>query len=481
MATLAERIQSVSNLDARQAQHLRALCSSWQLIADLSFSDLLLYVRVAGEDVFQVCAQLRPFTSQTLYPQDMVGTRVTQPEQPIVERAFREGRIWAQQEPVLVDGVPIRMDAVPVRSDGRVVAVVTKEGSPATSRRPGRLEQAYLDAAEEVSAMVAEGTFPARDMPAGEWPRVGDGLLRVDGTGAVVWASPNALSSLRRLGIAQNVLGRKLDELGLGQTAVPHALDSGRFLDDELVRGNNHAALRVVPLVTGGRVQGALVIAKDVSEIRQKERMLSVKDATIREIHHRVKNNLQTIASLLRLQGRRLHSPEAKAAIDESVLRISSIALVHETLSEDPSDVAEFAEVARRIARMVSEGLVLPEADISFDVSGSTGAVRADLATPLAVTLTELLQNAVEHAFAGRSSGNVAIGLERNDSELRLVVHDDGVGMKHDPAAGSRLGLQIVRSLIDELGGDFRIESNRGTKVEVRVPAGPVLERGDPV
>ena len=470
MATLAERIQSVSDLSPREAQHLRALCSSWQLIADLSFSDLLLYVPVSGEDAFQVCAQLRPFTSQTLYPQDMVATRVTQPEQPIVERAFREGRIWAQQEPVLVDGVPIRMDAVPVRCDGRVIGVVTKEGSPATSRRPGRLEQAYLDAAEEVSSMVAEGTFPASDMPAGEWPRVGDGLFKVDKEGAVVWASPNAVSSLRRLGVAQNVLGRRLDELGLGQTAIPHALGSGRFLDDELVRGHNHVALRVVPLIRGSGVEGALIIAKDVSEIRQKERMLSVKDATIREIHHRVKNNLQTIASLLRLQGRRLHSSEAKAAIEESVLRISAIALVHETLSEDPSDVTEFAEVARRITSMVGEGLVLPEADIRFDVSGATGTLRADLATPLAVTLTELLQNAVEHAFTGRPSGRVSVRLERNRSELRLVVQDDGVGMTHDVTEGSRLGLQIVRSLVVELGGQFVIESNRGTKVEVRVP-----------
>lgn len=470
MTTLAERIQSVSDLSPREAQHLRALCSSWQLLADLSFSDLLLYVPVSGDDAFQVCAQLRPFTSQTLYSQDMVGTRVSQPEQPIVERAYREGRIWAQQEPVLVDGVPIRMDALPVRCDGRVVAVVTKEGSPATSRRPGRLEQAYLDAAEEVSSMVAEGYFPAPEMPTGEWPRVGDGLFRVDHGGVVVWASPNALSSLRRLGVAQNVLGRRLDELGLGQTAIPHALHTARLLDDELVRGNNHVTLRVVPLIKEASVGGALVLAKDVSEVRQKERMLSVKDATIREIHHRVKNNLQTIASLLRLQGRRLNSSEAKAAIDESVLRISSIALVHETLSEDPSDVAEFAEVARRIARMVADGLVLPDADIAVEVTGTAGALDADLATPLAVTLTELLQNAVEHAFDGRECGHVLVKLERSEGELRLIVNDDGVGLREGATEGSRLGLQIVRSLVGELGGVFDIQSDGGTRVEIRVP-----------
>src|SRR5918998_2980526 len=172
MSTLVERIREVSDLSGREAEHLRMLCSSWQVLADLSFSDLLLYVPSRDVDEYEICAQLRPFTSQTLYPQDMVRTRVTQPEQPIVERAYREGRIWAQEDPVLVDGIPIRMDAVPVRFEGAVIAVVTKEGSPATSRRPGRLEQIYLDAAEHVSQMICDGVFPWADTPAGEWPRV---------------------------------------------------------------------------------------------------------------------------------------------------------------------------------------------------------------------------------------------------------------------------------------------------------------------
>ena len=470
MATLADRIRAVSGLDADQAQHLRALCSSWQVLADLSFSDLLLYVHVGGSpDEFHIAAQLRPFTSQTLYPHDMVGVRVTQPEQPIVERAFREGRIWAQADPVLVDGIPIRMDAVPVRYRGEVVGVITKEGSPATSRRPGRLEQVYLTAADQVSRMIASGDFPWPDTPAGEWPRVGDGLFVLDEIGRVGWASPNALSSLRRLGVKQNALGRWLDELGLGETPVHSAIESRRLKDGELVRGDTHVFIRVLPLTDADRTVGALALAKDVTEVRAKERLLVVKDTTIREIHHRVKNNLQTIASLLRLQARRLSSEEARAALTESVLRVGSIALVHETLSEEPGDVTEFGEVARRIARMVGEGLVLPERCVRIDVSGAAGPLGAELATPLAVVLTELLQNAVEHAFPAGSEGTVTVELGRNDGEVHMVVRDDGTGL--DPAAlsGSRLGLQIVRSLVDELGGTFVIGTNGGTKAEVRV------------
>jgi two-component system, sensor histidine kinase PdtaS len=241
MVTLADRIRRASELDAEQAEHLRRLCSTWQVLADLSFSDLFLFVPVPsdngwGMDTFEIFAQLRPFTSQTLYSQDMVGTRVTQPEQPMVERAFREGRIWAQDEPVLVDGLQIRMDAVPVRHNGEVIAVVTKEGSPGTWRRPGRLEEVYLEAAERVSAMVCSGVFPHPDIPTGDWPRVGDGLFVLDGQGMVTWASPNALSSLRRAGVKHNVLNRFLDDLGLGETPVSASLSSKRILDGELTR-----------------------------------------------------------------------------------------------------------------------------------------------------------------------------------------------------------------------------------------------------
>ena len=470
MATLADRILAVSQLTRPEAEHLRSLCQSWQLLADLSFSDLLLYVQGATEESFEICAQLRPFTSQTLYPQDMVGTHVTQPEQPIVERAFREGRIWAQDDPVLVDGVPIRMDAVPVRRDGRVIAVVTKEGSPATSRRPGRLERVYLDAADHVSRMICDGRFPFPDTPSGEWPRVGDGLLVLDEEGRITWVSPNALSSLRRLGVAQNVLGRHLDTLGVGETPIKDALVTRRLLDGELARGDNFVRIRMVPLVEEDAAMGALVLARDVSELRQKDRVILVKDATIREIHHRVKNNLQTIASLLRLQARRVRSEEAKDALNESVRRIGSIALVHETLSVNPQDTAEFGEVARRIGQMVADGMVLPTQEIEVKVSGQAGPLGADLATPLAVTLAELLQNAIEHAFPDERSGTIKVELAREDETVVLVVWDDGIGISGHVLRGARLGLQIVRSLIEELGGSMTVGADVGTRVEIRVP-----------
>jgi two-component sensor histidine kinase/PAS domain-containing protein len=475
MATLADRIRLVSDLELGEAEHLRTLCSSWQVLADLSFSDLLLYVPRSrhdrsGTETFIICAQLRPFTSQTLYPQDMIGIEVTQPEQPIVERAYREGRIWTQDDPVLVDGLPIRLDAVPVRYENKVIAVITKEGSPSIWRRPGRLEEIYLQSSERVSMMIATGFFPFPDSPPGDWPRVGDGLFVLDEFGCVSWASPNALSALRRMGVKENVLGRRLEELGVGDTPVRESLSTRALLDGELEREGTNVRLRVFPLLDHGVVVGGLVLARDVTEIRQKERLLSVKDATIQEIHHRVKNNLQTIASLLRLQGRRMETLEAKTALQESELRIGSIALVHDTLSKEPSDVTEFSEVASRITRMMTEVLVDPGKRVDIEVHGQTGPVPAEVATPLAVILAELLHNAIEHAFPGRD-GTIDVELMHVDGEVQVVVRDDGIGVAEDALESSGLGLQIVRTLVDDINGRLIVNSESGSCFEVRVPA----------
>ena len=182
---------------------------------------------------------------------------------------------------------------------------------------------------------------------------------------------------------------------------------------------------------------------RDVSELRRRDRLLLSKDATIREIHHRVKNNLQTISSLLRLQGRRLSSPEAKAAIDESVRRIRTIALVHETLSREAGDDVAFVEIVRPLARMAEESLQSPDRPVRFRVAGRRRAsCRPPIATPLAVVLTELLQNAVDHAFpeGGRAGSRGRRCWPTTTTTLHVRVVDDGVGLPDGlrPRAGDR-------------------------------------------
>jgi two-component system, sensor histidine kinase PdtaS len=228
-----------------------------------------------------------------------------------------------------------------------------------------------------------------------------------------------------------------------------------------------------------------VVLLRDISELRRRDLLLLSKDQTIREIHHRVKNNLQTISSLLRLQGRRLGSEEARTAIEESVRRIRSIALVHEILSREAGDDVPFVEVARPIVSMVQD-MITSEHPIHFflDDEGDTGVLPANLATPLAVVLNELLQNSVDHAYPESVDlrdhpGRVQVTIERDGKSLTLRVTDDGVGLPEGfaPEAAGGLGLSIVRTLVtSDLGGEFSIVSGegegerRGAEVWLRIP-----------
>lgn len=231
--------------------------------------------------------------------------------------------------------------------------------------------------------------------------------------------------------------------------------------------------LRALPLIVGGSRIGALVLLRDVTELRHRERELLSKDATIREIHHRVKNNLQTVAALLRLQARRLRVPEGREALDEAVRRVGSIAIVHETLSHTPDELVDFDDIVDRVIAMAGE-VSAPEATVHPRRAGTFGVLPAIVATPLAMVLTELLQNAVQHGLPDRP-GAIEVSADRGTEHLLVTVSDDGAGLPDgfDLAASTSLGLQIVRTLVEsELGGQLRVSpaENGGTCAHVSVP-----------
>jgi two-component sensor histidine kinase len=215
------------------------------------------------------------------------------------------------------------------------------------------------------------------------------------------------------------------------------------------------------------------VLLRDVTDLRRRDRELVTKDATIREIHHRVKNNLQTVAALLRLQARRIESPEGREALEEAVRRVGTIAIVHETLSQAFDEFVDFDEVADRLRVMVAEvssrGAVVRSAR-----EGSFGTITAEVATPLAMVLTEALQNAVEHGF-GDGPGAITVTARRAPGRLLLTVDDDGAGLPvgFDLATSTSLGLSIVRTLVEsELAGRLEVGAGPvgGTRVEVELP-----------
>jgi two-component sensor histidine kinase len=222
---------------------------------------------------------------------------------------------------------------------------------------------------------------------------------------------------------------------------------------------NATLAMRVIPLVPDGVHTGAMVLIRDVTDLRHRERELLSREATIREIHHRVKNNLQTVAALLRMQARRTDSPVAADALREAERRIGSIAVVHELLSQALDERVDFDIVLDRLLLMVGDVAATDTTVVTGRV-GSVGDLEAETATALAMAMTELLQNAVEHGLGSVEAGEVIVSVAWSGRRLRLTVADDGVGLDpgFDLMAASSLGLQIVRTLVEtELDGTFSL------------------------
>ena len=376
----------------------------------------------------------------------------------------------------------MRSETIPVRHDGEVVAVLSRDANLAMPRVPSPLEIAYLGSASDLCQMVADGTFPPRAavvVGTNTSPRAGDGLIRLDAMGLVAYASPNALSAYHRMGLASDLVGLSLAHVTRGLVEDPFdAAEIAARIDTALAGrhslrmevGARGAAMlvRALPLRPRGDAAGALVLVRDVTDLRRRDQALLSKDATIREIHHRVKNNLQTVAALLRLQARRTAIPEARRALQESVRRVNSIALVHETLSASVAERVDLDELVDKVLPAIGDGATA-EVRAKVRREGSFGTLSAALATPLVLVLTELVHNALAHAFDPGMTGEVVVTARRSAGTLDVVVADDGNGLPpgFDVDASAGLGLSIVRTLLEsELGSTLGVRPRPGGGTE---------------
>ncbi len=474
MASIEDYVQGRSSLSPDQIHRLRELVADWQLLSDLSFADLILWVPLrknfkSWPTGYVAVAHIRPTTAATLFPHDVIGDEISHGARPHIDQALSGAEIVRDTQPEAMGEFMVKEETIPVMVGDQVIGVISRHRNSELMRQPSRLELNYREIAHNLYRMIAEGTFPYPDAgslfdPA---PRVGDGLIRLDVNGVISYASPNSRSAFSRLGWVSEVEGHVLGDVAQSLARVrPDAHEetialglTGKALKRvEIENVGGTIDFTVLPLMRSGDRIGAIVMLNNVTELRRRERELVTKDATIREIHHRVKNNLQTVSALLRLQARRIEDPGASAALNEAVRRIASIALVHETLSNSRDSSVAFDDV---LDSLVTHALELSPRmnELRIDRTGSFGSLEPRIATPLALVITELIHNALEHGLAQEG---LALGIHVSSvaSELSVTISDDGVGFPEgfDIATSPNLGLQIVRTLTEnELRGTLSL------------------------
>ena len=451
-------------------RHLRRLASASAMLADLSQADVLL-LRPEGNG-FCVVSHVRPMNARTIYPVDLVDEVMPFSDRPLLARAFATGEMTDGGIFLSDQGRWVRTLAVPVRFEDQVIAVLAREFEPHIEIFPGDLEVHAFTTFRRFAAMIAAGRFPfgvetrRHDHP----PRVGDGLMLYDRAGRLEYASPNALTVLRQIGNDAVNYGERLGDFGIDAPGMRQAYANGLDYTDEIEVDQRVLSTYCVPLLADDGVSGALILLRNITELRQRDRLLMTKDATIAEIHHRVKNSLQTASSLLQLQSRRVATDDAKAALEESARRIRTIGVVHELLSHRTDDEVRFSQVLRMLTTMIRDSLIDPTHPVSFVIDSDSAVVPNNLTTPLALIASELVQNAIDHADCDQ----VTITLRTEPDAVLLTVADNGIGFaSHDPSpGGSGLGMTIVRGMAEsELGGSMVFEDNEpGARIRVRVP-----------
>jgi two-component sensor histidine kinase len=485
-------LASLCDISQDDTERLVRISYGMPFVADISRSDVLLYAWTGNYEAV-VVAQARPHSIMPVYSDDLLGYRVGPEDNAAVFRAIRWGYRVRGSRRLITGGAPVIQGVWPVRGqDGRVIATLNieaheiayvrqKSRSRVFRRAVRRLQKMLL--LDELLGIGALSPFSQHD-----------GILVVDSSRVTRYASGIVTDHYRKLGYLDSLVGRHLNTLDTGDNALFRQVFQDLSCHEAEFEERPHLIgaperiwiRKAVPLIgyewgqpwwqlwkwSQRRAVGVLFTIHDATEERRKEREDKIQSAMIQEIHHRVKNNLQTVASVLRMQIRRSRSQEVRRVLRDSVSRILSMAVVHEYLSKEEGQAINIREVTHRIIQQTRQGVVSPDKRIRIVLAeGNNLYLPPRPATACALVVNELLQNAIEHGYEARNVGTVSVEVVDEGDEVRITVADDGEGLPpgFDLGQATSLGLQIVQTLVqDDLRGTFDIRSGGGVQAIVQ-------------
>jgi two-component sensor histidine kinase len=400
-----------------------------------------------------------------------------------------EGRPQHGGQRLIADGAPINKQVYPLRRPGekQVLAAFSVETNLLEHERHRRRSRVFQRALLQVHRMTQRAQLAGvADLSPFEEH---DGIIVADREQVIRYASGIATNLYRRIGYPGGLLGRRLGDLETSDADLARAaLRQLRCLEREEEAGGRYWVKKAIPLLDlpGARLWSwinlqreaeepthVMLLVRDSTEVRRREQELRVKTAMIQEVHHRVKNNLQTIAALLRMQVRRMPGEEARSAVEEAIGRILSVAVIHEFLSNQDSRVINIKDVGHRILNQMRQEMLAPDRHIWFELEGPPIYLPARQATACALVINELLQNAVEHGFQAGSVGHIRLTLQDEGDTVIVRVRDDGSGLPEDFKIenADSLGLQIVQTLVrEDLKGTIEMRNGEGAEAIITFP-----------
>jgi two-component system, sensor histidine kinase PdtaS len=455
-----------TDLTDGEIQTINGVVQNLSLIADLNQANVFIDCPTREKKHAIVVAEASPSTAKSVYRNPVVGKFAYETFEPGVFYSLRTGKPIFLNHALTQEGKKVEQSVVPIQGDHhRVIGTLIMEKDISDKLQSQDKLKALTEANETLSELLLGMAENSPFIP----EVIEESLFIIDSELQIQYANPSAMNLLLEMCSQEYKNGTSFME------CFPH-LQEVCLLPDELVIKevtikNKVFQMKKISLIKNDKNSGSFIIFRDLTELREKERELTVKTVAIREIHHRVKNNLQTVASLLRLQMRRGIPEESKVHFVESLNRILSIASVYEIiLSNSSIDDVEVFSLIEKIGNMLVLNDEHDSKNITIEYSGPKLLVKSNIAVSVALVINELIQNCVKHAFNGRTKGRIMVTIQDLSPFIKVQVQDNGIGCS--PAMQPSLGLDIVKMMIEhDLSGQFNIiGTSNGTTATVEFP-----------
>ncbi len=455
-----------TDLDSADIARVKELAVSLPIIADLEDADVFIDCPTKDPEVAVVIAQAAPASGKSLYSGSVVGEYAKKNNEPAVFRTLTAGLPTKDLLGRTQENREVLQKVSPIRNSvGKVIACLICEMDISKDMQTKR----NLSLLTRATSQLTDALLLARNKDEGIPFHVTDGIVIFDRRGIAVYANPVAKKIYKDLGFINELEGLSFENLCFEERNFDEILEDGKIISSEVRFGQQ--IFNAKYLVMEGKVNKNArigMLLTDETDVKTKEKELILKSVAIKEIHHRVKNNLQTIASLLRLQSRRINSKMAKKAFSDSIARVLSIAATHEVLAQNGVDDIELNMMLKKIVQSANFDSSESGKDITITIEGDSIRQRSEMATSIALVVNELVQNSIKHAFTGRREGKVDIMLRKGKVFSCITITDNGIGFEMaQMERASSLGMQIVQQLVrGSLGGSLNIEtSEKGTTV----------------
>lgn len=354
------------------------------------------------------------------------------------------------------------------------------------------VSEVYSSRYDEFMSIVSQTTFQGMLVPQLQQPELYEGISVLDGIlffeqdGTILYANRAAKKLGDIFGIDRRLQGTSIYSSTLKVGRIKKALEDRVGTIDEELYGDIALRQVMIPVVLGVKWKRGILVLQDKTELRKRDQQLLVKNSVIKEVHHRVKNNLQSVAGLLRMQSRRSGSDDVKEALQDSIHRIESMALVHEIVSNFDEDYVALRSIIEELWRLLRQGLGSSDQRIDMDYIGDDIIMSSHKASYVSLVMNELFSNLFKHAFKDRTEGHVQVDVRdvRDDGQgdmLHITIRDTGCGLPDDfeSTRQRRLGLQIIDNLVqNELEGTIAWTSQgTGTVVDIWIHKGEEYAR----